>query len=213
MLAEKPKSKQKTKKQLTMKKTFMILGLLGVLAFSTISSAQDRPMRIGLKFGWPQIAGLNLEYVTPLAAKKLAADLDLSYFSFSVNEATVSYTHIAFGANYYFMNEGKGLYGGLGISRMGFGATETVTSTDEATFGQTSTGEASLGLYSLNLKVGGKHGGLFYFRWELGYRIGLNSADIKVKGTFPGGYTQEETISNPVGAGGILADVGFGFSF
>ena len=40
---------------------------------------QELPLRIGLKVGYPQVAGLNLEYVTPLLNKRLAADLDLSY--------------------------------------------------------------------------------------------------------------------------------------
>jgi hypothetical protein len=32
-----------------------------------------------LKLGYPQVAGLNLEYVTPLLSKRLTADIDLSY--------------------------------------------------------------------------------------------------------------------------------------
>jgi len=195
-----------------MKKLFTILGLVGLflMANMTSSMAQDRPFRIGLKVGVPQIAGLNLEYVTPMMNKKLSADLDLSYFSFSSGSATVSYMNFAIGADYYFMREGKGLYGGIAFGRSSFSASEDVI---EDNNGGTATAKGTLGLNTLNLKIGGKHGGLFYFRWELGYRIALNSATLTETATYPDGTGYTNSVSLPVSGGGILADIGFGFAF
>jgi hypothetical protein len=203
--AEKPKSKQKQKNQLNMKKLFTILGLAGLflMANMTSSVAQEQPFRIGLKIGVPQIVGLNLEYVTPLMSKKLSADLDLSYFSLSSGAATVSFTVVNIGADYYFTKEGKGLYGGLAFGIMSFTAKEDVT-TDAGI----ESAKGTLGINTLNLKIGGKHGGLFYFRWELGYRIALNTATLTE--TAPG---YSNTVSLPVSGGGILADIGFGLAF
>jgi hypothetical protein len=195
-----------------MKKLFTIFGLVGLfmMANMTSSMAQDKPFRIGLKFGIPQVAGLNFEYVTPMMSKKLSADLDLSYFSFSSGAATVSYMNFAIGADYYFMREGKGLYGGLAFGRSSFSATEDVT---EATSGGTASAKGTLGLNTLNLKIGGKHGGLFYFRWELGYRVALNSATLVETATYPDGTPYRNEISLPVSGGGILFDLGFGLAF
>jgi hypothetical protein len=39
---------------------------IAIFAMSMNASAQERPYRIGLKLGIPQIVGLNLEYVTPI---------------------------------------------------------------------------------------------------------------------------------------------------
>jgi hypothetical protein len=143
-----------------------------------------------------------------MMSKKLSADLDLSYFSLSSGAATVSYMNFAIGANYYFMREGKGLYGGIAFGRSSFSASENVS--DES---GTATAKGTLGLNTLNLKIGGKHGGLFYFRWELGYRIALNSATLTETATYPDGTGYTNSISLPVSGGGILADIGFGFSF
>jgi hypothetical protein len=144
-------------------------------------------------------------------SNRLAADLDLSYFSFSVNEASISYTNFALGANYYFFNEGRGVYGGLGFGRTSFGV--SATASDPSNPSITGTADASVGINTVNLKIGGKHGGLFYFRWELGYGVALNDAIIEASTTLPNGYQYHESYSVPVSGGGLMANIGFGFSF
>jgi hypothetical protein len=169
---------------------------------------QELPLRIGIKVGYPQVAGLNLEYVTPLLNKRLAADLDLSYIPLSRNTTTVTYTNFALFANYYFSHEGRGLYGGLGFSRMGFDVTKDVTFSG----GTTQKGKANLGINSLNLKIGGKHGKSFYFRWELGWSLGLSSPAFEVVAT-NNGVTKNESFTSPIKGSGPIADIGFGFAF
>jgi len=62
---------------------------------------KKKPIRIGLKFGIPNIVGLNFEYVTPALNARLAPTLDLSYFSLSSGDAKVSFSYIELGGNYY----------------------------------------------------------------------------------------------------------------
>lgn len=188
------------------RKAMLLIVMTGLF---TTAFSQERPVRIGLKFGYPQLAGLNLEYVTPVLSNKLSADADISYFSLKVDESNASYTYFSLGANYYFMNEGRGLYGGLGFSRQAFGADLTVT--DPQTL-QTATAKASFAFNNMYLKIGGKHGGLFYFRWNLGYAIALNDGQLEAEATFQG-RTEKRIESTPISGGGIITDVGFGFSF
>jgi hypothetical protein len=169
---------------------------------------QELPFRIGIKIGYPQVADLNLEYVTPLLNKRLAADLDLSYLPLTRNVTTLTYTNFALFANYYFFHEGRGLYGGLGYSRMGFDVTKDVIFSD----GTTQKGKANLGINSLNLKIGGKYGKLFYFRWELGWSLGLSSPAFEVVAT-KNGVTKNENFTSPIKGNGPIADIGFGFAF
>ena len=212
MVSEKPKSRKNLNTMLmrNLLLTFSLIGILLVMhAVNSNVSGQELPFRIGLKIGYPQIAGLNLEYVTPLLSKRLAADIDFSYLPVSKNTTTVTYSNLALFANYYFFKEGRGFYGGFGYSRMGFDATKNVTFASDGT---TQKGTANIGINSLNLKVGGKYGKLFYFRWELGWSLALNSPVFEVTAV-NNGVTQTESFSSPISGGGPIADIGFGFSF
>lgn len=182
---------------------------LAILFSATAAFGQERPFRIGLKFGYPQLAGLNLEYVTPALNKKLSADVDISYFGLTSGDASVSYTFLYFGANYYFFNEGRGLFGGLGFGRQAFGADLTLT---EPTSGMTGKANASLAFNNLYLKIGGKHGGLFYFKWDIGYGFATNSGDLTATATI-NGQSVTKTEATPLSGGGPMVDLGFGFSF
>jgi hypothetical protein len=195
-----------------MKKVLVIFILTGILSISSFTvnylSAQDQPFRIGVKVGFPQIAGLNLEYVTPLLQKRLSADLDFSYLSLTSDEVKLDYTNFAIGANYYFFRDGQGLYGGVAYDRNGINATDNLINDED----QTVQGSANIGVNLIDLKIGGKHGGLFYFRWELGYRISLNKPVLDVVATSSDGTTVSKSFSYPV-SNGLIADIGFGFSF
>ena len=171
----------------------LLLSIVAIASIGVISQSvygQEKPFRVGLKFGSPQIAGLNLEYVTPLLGKKLSADVDLSYFSFDVRDIKVGYTYFGAGSNYYFFKEGRGLYGGLGYGLMLFSLSNGVSI-------------ATANLSLLNMKIGGKHGGLFYFRWDLGYGVALGDLVLKFEG---------EEYKAPA-KGGFIGDIGFGFAF
>ncbi len=188
--------------------------LLIILGFSVASLAQDKPIRIGIKFGVPQVIGLNAEYVTPLLGKKLAASADFSYFSLSIAEASASYSYFELGANYYFMNEGKGLYGNVSYGRMGFNFEYEDYASDIDPSLSNGSGEANVGINLVNLKLGAKLGGLFYFRPELGYAVATGDSNYSVRITYPDGTTESVSEELPGAlAGGFVVNLGFGFAF
>jgi len=195
-----------------MKNLRLTFGLIVFLVLVTVVHSnvigQEDPFRIGVKIGFPQVAGLNLEYVTPLMNKRLAADVDFSYIPLSPNQATIKYTNYAFYLNYYFSHEGHGFYGGLGYSRISLDVTKDVTFSD----GTTQPGTANIGINALNLKIGGKYGKLFYFRWELGGSLALNKPVFEVVAT-KNDVTNTKSFNSPFKGNGPLADIGFGFSF
>jgi len=195
-----------------MKNLCLTFSLIAFFALANVANSnvfgQEDPFRIGIKIGFPQVAGLNLEYVTPLLNKRLAADVDLSYIPLNKNGSSVTYSDYAFFANYYFSKEGRGFYGGLGYGRLGFDATKDVYFSD----GTTQKGTANLAINSLNLKIGGKYGSSFYFRWELGYCVALSTPVFEVVATH-NGVTKNESFNSPIKGSVPIADVGFGVAF
>jgi hypothetical protein len=195
-----------------MKNLCLTFSLIAFFALANIVDSnvfgQEDPFRIGIKIGFPQVAGLNLEYVTPLLNKRLAADVDFSYIPLNLNGGTVTYTDYALFADYYFSHEGRGFYGGLGYSMMGFDATKDVLFSD----GTTQKGKANPAINSLNLKIGGKYGKSFYFRWELGYSLALSSPVFEVVATH-NGVTKNESFNSPIKGSVPIADIGFGVAF
>ncbi|MCK4663174.1 MAG: hypothetical protein KAT68_09935 [Bacteroidales bacterium] len=191
-----------------MKNKFYILTLGIVFAFIfTTSQAQDKPIRIGLKFGIPNIAGLNAEYVTPLLGEKLAASVDFSHFSLSSGDVKFSFSYFELGGNYYFMKKGKGPYGQLSFGRIGFKGTYS-----DDILGD---GEGKLGINLLNVKIGIKVGNAFYFRPEIGYSSLVGSSTIKVEYTDPVTkkiITEEEKVPGVLD-GGVVFNLGFGVAF
>ena len=68
------------------------LTCLCILFLQLSVSAQENPFRIGIKFGTPNIASLNLEYVTPLLNNSLATTLDFSSISIKIEENEISFS-------------------------------------------------------------------------------------------------------------------------
>lgn len=182
-----------------MRKSIIISFVLVML--SAITFAQEKPIRIGLKFGVPNIVGLNAEYVTPALNARLAPTMDFSYFSVSAGDASVSMSYFELGGNYYFMNEGKGPYGHLSYGRIG--ASATVSDPD---LGE---GKGSFALNRVNLKIGAKWGNGFYFRPEIGYAMMLGDATFKAEYN---GTTQEESVPGLLNLG-LMFNLGFGIAF
>lgn len=178
----------------------LLLFFCTIAIFATSSSAQDNPFRIGLKFGMPNIAGLNAEYVTPLLGGRLAPSVDFSYISAKIGGTEATFSYLSFGGNLY-LKEGKGPYAHVGYANMNF----------EGTFKQNGEeGTGSIGLNLLNIKVGAKWGKRFYFRPEIGWGILMGDSEFKVKyATAP---TTTEKVPDIL-AGGLLINTGFGFAF
>ena len=71
------------------------------------------------------------------------------------------------------------MYAGLGYYRLGFSARQTLSSLDFTPIYVEGTG--SLAFHNLNMKIGGKHGGGFYFRWELGLGLTMAGGNLYVR--------------------------------
>lgn len=59
-----------------MKSKFKGWLIIASIFLSLNASAQEKPIRIGVKIGYPNALGGNLEYVTPLLGKKLAPSIE-----------------------------------------------------------------------------------------------------------------------------------------
>lgn len=210
--------------------------LLAALLFhSTSAQAQTelteerdykvRPVRLGLKIGFPNLVGGNVEYVTPLLNDKLSVSVDystiksewfLSEDEVGDTETTdLSYTYLEGGINYYFFKAGKGLYGGVSYNQMKF---EGQTDVEEN--GQQGTGYIDYNHSSFNIKLGAKLGGLFYFRPEIGYSFSSLPKTIDYEVEYGDGNREtdtydfsEELASADVLFKGLIANIGIGFSF
>lgn len=194
-----------------MKKLF---SLIIMLAFVTSIQAQgDRPFRIGLKLGVPNFAGLGVEYAM---MDHIAPNLDFSYVPLSLDDNTdFSFTYIGIGANYYFNENNKGLYGGLGLGIMSFGITQTGVFNPN-TFANDGSGDFSIGVTLIEAKLGYRWiWGAFSLTPEVGYALGSVDDTVTYTATFPDGSSAEETYDTgdiPVGAGSIFSlTIGFAF--
>lgn len=184
-----------------------------------------RPVRLGLKLGFPNMVGGNVEYVTPLLNDKLAVSLDYStiksdwFLSEEESDGTetkeLNYSYLEGGINYYFFKAGKGLYAGVSYNQLNFDG-ETVVTRD----GQQGTGNIDYNHNSFNIKLGAKLGGLFYFRPEVGYSFSSLPKTIDYQIKYPDGTTEtdiydfsEQLASADILFNGLIANIGFGFAF
>ncbi len=179
-----------------------------------------RPFRIGAKVGFPNIIGGNIEYVTPLLNDKLAVNLDYSMIKsdwLGFNEEAeaqdnkLDITYIEGGLNYYFFKPGKGLYGGLSYGNIK--AKGTIVYQEFRDIVDTSHG-------SLNVKLGAKLGGLFYFRPEVGYAFSPLPETIETIRVYNDGNSETrpvgfDTDGTPYALlfSGFMANIGIGFAF
>ncbi len=183
-------------------------------------------LSLGIKLGIPNIAGISLEGITPILENRIAPFFDYSSFPVNTDETDIDLKYSEFGSNFYFGDQGKGVYFGIG-----FGALNTNIIFKDVTFeedGNQGSGEGKISykVNTTNLKLGIKTGGKVYFRLELGYGIGSIPDTVEVKGTFTyedtNGITQTDTGTETeefppipgVSSGGVLiGNFGFGISF
>lgn len=201
----------------------LIITALGVCLLQTLVYAQDRPMRIGVKIGVPNLAGLNFEYVTPWLNGRLAPTLDVSFIPINFIEpsyatatynARYNYSYFELGANYYFFKEGKGLYGNVSYGRMGLDFTFTDYYSEDSPYNSPGVVDSKINANLVNLKIGAKLGNGFYFRPEIGIAaIGLPK-NLSYTVVYPDGTTERETedLSDIIG-GTLVVNIGFGVAF
>jgi hypothetical protein len=175
-----------------------------IFALSQNIVAQDNPFRIGFKFGVPQLAGFNFEYVTPALENRLSIDADISYIPIQ----NIKYTYLGLGANYYIFDEGDGLYCGINFNQLLLSADIDLKSS----LGNSTNVVAKASANLLGFKIGGKHGDQFYFRWNLGYGIGIGAPVLEANGIIDGEkVSAREDL--PISIEGVMGDIGFGFAF
>ncbi len=184
-------------------------------------SFKIRPFRIGVKIGFPNLIGGNLEYVTPLLGEKLALNADYSMLksdwlltSEDMEEDSqdeINYTYLDLGLNYYFFKPGKGLYAGISYSTIK--AESTVENMESVKYIEEKHN-------SFNVKLGAKLGGLFYFRPEVGYSFDPLPKKYDVLTIYNDGTQEIRTddwseLEGPADLlfQGLMANVGFGFAF
>lgn len=182
-----------------------------------------RPVRLGLKLGFPNIIGGNLEYVTPLLNDRLSVSVDYStlksdwFLSSEDNDdnTDIQLSYLEGGFNYYFFKAGKGLYGGLNYGKFKF---EGQTSVEKE--GKDGTGEIDYTHNSISIKLGAKIGGLFYLRPEIGYAFASLPETVDYTANYEDGTSERETydlveeLAVPdIFFKGFMANIGIGFAF
>lgn len=189
-----------------------------IIITATQLNAQEKPFRIGAKVGFPNLVSGNIEFVTPLADNKLAIMIDYSSFSFDFEEEDIEnlvldYSYFEIGLNYYFFNEGKGLYGSFSYTNMSLDLTFDGIESD---FTNDLVGSATAGISmnTLNLKIGAKWGGLIYFRPEIGFSFNPLPNTVTAEVHFPDQSIEIHTEEIPSElTGGLIVNIGFGFAF
>ncbi|WP_324719397.1 hypothetical protein [Salinimicrobium sp. HB62] len=200
-----------------------------VFAQETIEPVEERdykvrPVRLGLKLGFPNVIGGNIEYVTPLFNDRLAVNVDYSnirsdWFLAEEDDDTetteLNFSYLEGGLNYYFFKAGKGLYGGLSYGRFKF---EGQTSVEKD--GQEGIGEIDYSHSSIGIKLGAKIGGLFYLRPEIGYAFDSMPETVDYTANYEDGTSERETydlveeLAVPdIFFKGFMANIGIGFAF
>jgi hypothetical protein len=111
--------------------TFIIVSFL-LLTSKSFSeeenSAADKKIRPALQVGFPNFAGLNVEYLIHGVNDRLAVDFSFGFATIplsevSIDEATadvnVTWTNWNFGARYYLLKKGEGFYVGASYGQIG----------------------------------------------------------------------------------------------
>jgi hypothetical protein len=197
-----------------MKSTRYALLVVLLMIISAGAFGQDKPRRIGVKIGIPNVTTVNVEYVLPVLGNKIGISADFLALTPSFSDVELSFSYWEIGANYYITGEGKGLYAGIGYG--GFKSDMTISNIesdqDPSLTNGTATSQYNFG--SLNLKIGAKLGGLIYFRPEIGYGLGARDEQLTVDVSFPNGASETQTIDIPSWASsGLIANIGIGVSF
>ncbi|MDG2492424.1 MAG: hypothetical protein P8M60_06665 [Flavobacteriaceae bacterium] len=196
------------------------------IEIDSIEAYKVKRISAGIKLGIPNIAGFSLEGITPLLGNRIAPYVDYSSFPVNTDETEVDLKYTELGSNFYFGDEGKGFYAGIGFGTLNTDITFNDIQFEENGNRGRGTGSIETKINTTNIKFGVKTGGRIYFRLEVGYGIGTIPENITVNGTFTFtdefGNTQTESGSEieefpsipGVNKNGVLVgNFGFGVSF
>jgi len=197
-------------------RTIKRLSLLLFVLFSFAAFAQ-KTASVGIKAGFPNVAGANAELILPLLDNRLSVYVDYSKFEIEPEDnASVDFKYKEYGANFYIgPRAGRGLY--LSAGRGDFDSKILLTNI-ELDGGRTGEGDTRLRFESTNFKIGLRTGGMVYVRIEAGYGLGEIPEEIVFEARSSDGY--KETVTEPIpdipgisGSGVAILNIGFGIAF
>ena len=176
------------------------------------SFGQEKPLRIGVKAGVPNIITANAEYVTPLLNNRIAIAIDYMSLSKTIDDTNINYNNFEIGTNIYFNDKGRGLYAGISYFSFNGEGTFTEIEFQPETYED---GTGKIEFNTLNLKLGVKIGHTFYSRIEIGYGFGDIPEYILVTSKTSNETSLEEIPEIPgISKSGLpIFNLGIGFSF
>ncbi|NOZ75797.1 MAG: hypothetical protein GXO90_10595 [FCB group bacterium] len=195
-----------------------LIAMTTLILVGSIALGGNKPLRMELKVGSPNLVGGSVEYLLPdVGIKGLAPYLDVSAFTLSLDETTdMGYTYWSVGSRYYLddLIGKKGYFVGAGLGRF------TITLTDNEwynyDFTQSGTAEGSVGVTMFQIKLGKRFFlGPFTLGLETGYSMGKMDDVIKIDVKYPDGTTdsdEEDTSDIPISSGAMGA-ISIGIAF
>ena len=203
---------------------FLIFTLTSILSFSQSEEIdtlkiedKSRLISLGAKIGIPNLASLNGEIVLPILDNHFAPYIDYGAFNLDIEDTESSLNYTEYGINFYFSNNGKGLYASAGISQLDSEFTFNNLTFEENGVSQIGSAKTNLDINTLNLKLGFKTGGSIYFRFEIGYGMGSIPESIDFIATFneiTESFSEDVPAIPGLNSGGLLiSNFGFGLSF
>lgn len=203
---------------------FLIFTLTSILSFSQSEEIdtlkiedKSRLISLGAKIGVPNLASLNGEIVLPILDNHFAPYIDYGAFSLDIEDTESSLNYTEYGINFYFSNNGKGLYASAGIAQLDSEFTFNNLTFEENGVSQIGSAKTNLDINTLNLKLGIKTGGSIYFRFEIGYGMGSIPESIDFIATSNGiteSFSEDVPAIPGLNSGGLLiSNFGFGLSF
>jgi hypothetical protein len=167
---------------------------ISLLLSSLLYSKEDdlKRFRTSIDIGFPALAGLNVEYLVPIASNRVALNLGISYLPLNVGEfkvedidnktsasGTLNYRLISFGGKYYLLDDGNGLFLGISYNNINFSSDVSDVEGTILAFGEgwpesvdVSNSDLSISdvnLNSVNLDIG------YNWIFESGFFIGLEA--------------------------------------
>ena len=208
-----------------MKKLFITIFVL----FSIITNAQTEAIdslklnenvkliSIGAKIGMPNLISLNGEIILPFLNNHFAPYIDFGAFNLDIDDVESNINYSEYGINFYFSGKGKGFYASAGKAQLDSEFTFNNLTFEENGITQIGSATTNLDINTLNLKLGLKTGGPFYFKFEIGYGIGSIPESIDFTAISDGiteSFSEDVPTIPGLSSGGLLiSNFGFGLSF
>lgn len=188
---------------------------------------RTQPLRFGIKVGFPNLVGGNVEYVTGIMRNRIAFNVDYSTIQgewlqdvmAQEDPLDLEFRYLEGGMNIYFLSSGKGLYLNASYGLLDFEETRQDVESEQDS-SKLGTGTTDFMHHSFNLKLGAKLGGFIYFRPEVGYTFTPVPEGIPMEVAFEDGSTEmQSTLLNEDGAPygplfqGLIFNIGLGIAF